>query len=143
MGYLAKKVRVNVNLDGVDCFFFYSFACGDYLRTHYGTPQKADKAFYSAIFKTDESGEYVQGPNGGLVQKTEDELFADGILIETMREYVYALTITWAKETNTKPIDIMDISIDSFSDIIVSVATAIGIAMPKPDENAKKDPQTP
>lgn len=138
--FLVKKVKVPVNLDGVETYFFYSFACGQYLGEKYGTPQKADSAFFRAIFKTDEKG-FIQ-EDGAFVPKGDADLL-DKEFFDTLENYVHALTLTWARETGKQPVSVMDLSIDAISAVITGIASAIGIAMPKAEEGAKADPQEP
>lgn len=135
--HLVKKVKVPVHLKGdddtppLDFFLFYSFASGEYLMEKYGSPQAADKAFFSCFIKEE---------NGKIAQKTQDEINGAD-LIRVLSAYVHALSMTWAKQNGVEPIDAMDLSIDDLTELMQAVAKAIGIAMPKSDGDS--DPQKP
>ena len=142
--FYGKKVRVPVTLGGKDCYFFYSMACGNYLMEHFGTPEKAHKAYYSVILKTDEEGNFAKDDAGNIVGRTDNEIFADKNFYETFAVFVHAMTISWAKDTGVEPINFFDLSADEAGLVIKTIAEAFGLAMPKSDETAPKaDPQKP
>ena len=134
--HLVKKVKVPVTLGETEAYFFYSFACGEYLLEKYGTPSKADNAFFGSFFTIQD---------GQAVKKSDEEIVTAGLL-RVLKDYVHGMTITWAKENGCEPIDLFDLSIEDLGPVLEAVAKAIGIAMPQikdADKKAKKDPQKP
>lgn len=143
-GIYGNKTRVQVDLGDVKCFFFYSMACADELREHFGNPEKAHNAFYKAILHTNENGSFKIDESKSLIGKTDAEIFADPGFYQTLRIFIRAMTLTWSVENKCEPVDFFHISEDYAGECIRGIARAFGLAMPKPDENAdKKDPQEP
>lgn len=142
-GIYGKKTKVPISLGGKDCYFFYCMACGAHLSDVFGSPDRAHKAYYSVVLKTDDNGDFIKDENGNVVGRNETEIFSDKRFYEVFQAFVHAMTLSWAKENKTDPIDFFDLSTDDAGPIIAAIATAFGLAMPKADGNAKKDPQKP